>query len=97
MNHNFELLLAKDKNTYWEIIGITYSNAMQIEPDCSTLRATLFAIEDCKKALADGKRITISKENEYSEIQPKDLIIEAVDDLERHKLMAINEVAARIH
>lgn len=97
MNHNFELLLVKDKNEYWEVIGITYSNAMLVEPDCSTLRATLFAIEDCKKALSEGKRITISKVIEYSEVQPKDLIIEVTSELDRCKQMAINEVAARIH
>ena len=97
MDHNFELLLAKDQGNYFEVIGITYSNAMLVEPDCSTLRATLFAIEECKKALAEGKKITISKTQEYSEVQPKDLVIEAVDELSRHKQMAINEVAARMH
>ena len=97
MDHNFELLLAKDQGNYFEVIGITYSNAMLVEPDCSTLRATLFAIEECKKALAEGKKITISKIQEYSEVQPKDLVIEAVDELSRHKQMAINEVAARMH
>ena len=97
MDHNFELLLAKDQGNYFEVIGITYSNAMLVEPDCSTLRATLFAIEECKKALAEGKKITISKIQEYSEVQPKDLVIEAVDELSRHKQMAINEVAERMH
>ena len=97
MDHNFELLLAKDQGNYFEVIGITYSNAMLVEPGCSTLRATLFAIEECKKALAEGKKITISKIQEYSEVQPKDLVIEAVDELSRHKQMAINEVAARMH
>jgi hypothetical protein len=41
---------------------------MLVEPECTTLRATLFAIEDCKRALADGKKITISKTIEYSEV-----------------------------
>ena len=97
MNSNFELLLVKDKGNFWEVIGITYSNAMLIEPNCSTLRATLFTIEDCKKALSEGKKITISKVQEYSEVQQKDLVIETVDELSRHKQMAINEVAARMH
>ena len=97
MDHNFELLLAKDQGNYFEVIGITYSNAMLVEPDCSTLRATLFAIEDCKKALAEGKKITVSKKTEFSEVQPKDLVIETLDELSRHKQMAINEVAARMH
>lgn len=97
MDHNFELLLVKDQGNFWQVIGITYSNAMLIEPDCSTLRATLFAIEDCKKALSDGKKITISKSQEYSEVQPNDLVIEVVDELSRCKQMAINEVSARLH
>ena len=97
MDHDFELLLVKDQGNFWEVIGITYSNAMLVEPDCATLRATLFAIEDCKKALSEGKKITVSKKTEFSEVQPKDLVIEAVDELSRHKLMAINEVAARMH
>lgn len=97
MNHNFELLLVKDKGDHWEVIGITYSNAMLVEPDCSTLRATLFTIEDCKKALSEGKRITISKATEYSEVQPKDLVIETTSELDRRKQMAVNEIAARIH
>lgn len=97
MDHNFELLLVKDQGNFWQVIGITYSNAMLVEPDCSTLRATLFAIEACKKALSEGKKITISKAQEYSEVQPNDLVIEAVDELSRCKQMAINEVAARMH
>ena len=97
MNNGFELLLAKDNGNFWEVIGITYSNAMLVEPDCSTLRATLFAIEDCKKALSEGKKITVSKKTEFSEVQPKDLVIETLDELSRHKQMAINEVAARMH
>lgn len=96
-NNSFELLLVKDKGTYWEVIGITYSNAMLVEPDCSMLRATLFTIEHCKKALSEGKRITISKTTEYSEVQIKDLIVEETNELERYKQMAINEVAARMH
>lgn len=94
---NFELLLVKDKNDFWEVIGITYSNAMMVEPDCSILRATLFAIEECKKALADGKRITLSKTLEYSEVQPKDLIIDEINEFQRYKQMAINEITARMH
>ena len=97
MDHDFELLLVKDNGNFWEVIGITYSNAMLVEPDCATLRATLFAIEDCKKALSEGKKITVSKKTEFSEVQPRDLVIETLDELSRHKQMAINEVAARMH
>ena len=97
MDHNFELLLVKDQGNFWQVQGITYSNAMLVEPDCSTLRATLFTIEDCKKALSEGKKITISKVQEYSEVQPHDLVIEVTDHLGGCKQMAINEVTARMH
>ena len=95
--NDFELLLVKDQGNFWEVIGITYSNAMLVEPECTTLRATLFTIEECKSALAAGKKITISKTTEYSEVQPHDLVIETIDELSRCKQMAINEVAARMH
>lgn len=97
MNKDFELLLVLDKETYWEVQGITYSNAMLVEPNCSTLKASLFAIEECKRALAEGKRITISKQIEFPEVLPSDLIIQSLDELDRHKQMAINEISARLH
>lgn len=96
-NNGFELLLVKDNGTYWKVDGITYSDAMQIEPGYETLRATLFTIEECKKALSDGLDITISKTYEHSEVQVSDLVITAATELDRHKKMALNEVAARIH
>lgn len=96
MNKKFELLLVKDKGNYWEVIGITYSNAMLVEPDCSVLRATLFTIEECKTALAEGKKITINKIIEFSEVQVNDLVIETIDELSRFKQMAINEISATI-
>jgi len=30
MDESFELLLAKDMQTYFEVIGITYSNALLV-------------------------------------------------------------------
>lgn len=94
---NFELLLVKDCETSYEVIGITYSNALLVEPGCTTLKASLFAIETCKKALKDGKKISIAKVQDYSEVIPSDLVIEEVDELKRAKLVAINEISARLH
>lgn len=94
---NFELLLVKDCETSYEVIGITYSNALLVEPGCTTLKASLFAIEACKKALKDGKKISIAKAQDYSEVIPSDLVIEEVDELKRAKLVAINEISARLH
>ena len=94
--NSFELLLVKDKLTYWEVVGITYSNAMRIMPGYATLRATLFTIERCKQALKDGMKITVSKALQYSEVQENDLVISEIDELDRHKKMALNEIASRM-
>ena len=94
---SFELLLVRDKIDYWEVEGITYSNAMRIEPGCQTLRATLFAIEACKKALAEGAVITIGKKLQYAEVQPGDLVIGHASEIETARRRAINEISARMH
>lgn len=96
-NIKFELLLAKDSITHWEIIGITYSHSMAIQPTCKTLRATLFAIEKCKKALHDGKKIIVSKVIEHAEIQPNDIVIEDLDELSALKQISINEISSKLH
>lgn len=94
---NFELLLVKDKGDFWKVIGITYSNAMMVEPDCFTLRASLLTIETCKKYLTEGKNIIIDKKIEYSEVQPHNLIINELSELDSKKQRAINEICARMH
>lgn len=97
MNTGFELLLVLDKETYWEVQGITYSNAMLVEPNCQTLRASILAIEQCKQSLAKGERITISKCIDFSEVLPSDLVIKSSSELDRHRQMALNEISARLH
>ena len=94
---SFELLLVKDIGEQYQVIGITYSDALNIAPDCKVLRASLYAIEACKKALAENKIITVSKIIEHSEVLPHELIIEAPSDLDRLKQAALNEVLARMH
>ena len=96
-NNGFELLLVRDKGEYWQVIGITYSDALAVEPDCSALRASLYTIEACKKALAENKLVTISKKTEHSEVLPHELVIEAPTELDNYKQIAINEVLARMH
>lgn len=94
---SFELLLAKDHNDYFEVVGITYSDAMCVEPGSTLLRASLLAVEKAKQALRDGKRITLSKMSFESEILPADLVVTDLGELDRRKLEAVNEVAARMH
>ena len=97
MSDGFELLLVKDAGNAWEVVGITYSNVTMLEPDCVTLRATLFAIEACKKALSEGKKITISKTIEFSEVQPKELVIDSLDGIAQTKQIALNTISAKMH
>lgn len=94
---SFELLLAKDHEDYFEIIGVTYSDAMCVEPGSLLLRASTLAIEKAKAALKAGKKITASKIAFQSELLPVDLIVKDLPDLDRRKLEAVNEVAARMH
>lgn len=94
---SFELLLAIDKTDHFEIVGITYSDAMCVEPGSVLLRASLLAVEKAKAALKAGKKITVSKTTFESELLPADLVVADVGELERRKLEAVNEVAARMH
>ena len=97
MDESFELLLAKDMQTYFEIIGITYSNALLVQPDCRVLKASFLAIQKAKNALKDGKKVTVGKTTDFPEIQPNDLVVDELDELERYKQMKVNEVAANMH
>ena len=95
--NNFELLLVENKDSYWEVIGTTYSNALRIQPNCTTLNATYLTIQKCKKLLADGMKITISKNIEYPEVQIHDIIANAPSELEQYKNIAINDINAKLH
>lgn len=44
MGNDFELLLVKDKGTYWEVTGTTYSNALLANPTLVTVRASFLAV-----------------------------------------------------
>ena len=94
---SFELLLVKDIGEQYQVVGITYSDAGNISPEYLVVRATLFAIELCKKALAENKVITISKSIEHSEVQPHELVIEAPTDFDRYKQVALNEVRSKLN
>ena len=94
---SFELLLVKDIGDQYQVVGITYSDAGNVSPEYLVVRATLFAIELCKKALAENKVITISKSIEHSEVQPHELVIEAPTDFDRYKQVALNEVRSKLN
>lgn len=95
--HNFELLLVKDCGECWEVQGITYSSALLANPTLITLKATYLTILDVKRYLSEGKTIKISKYIEFTEAQPKDLIISDVDELTLQKNIAINNINSLMH
>ena len=41
---SFELLLVKDEGNFWSVHGITYSNALNLSPEYSVMKASMFAI-----------------------------------------------------
>ena len=57
-----ELLLATDiGNDVYEIVGVTYSNALTPNSNTIPLRATLHTILKVKELLAEGKHVYVSK------------------------------------
>lgn len=97
MKNDFELLLVKDNNNYWEVQGITYSNALLANPTLITIKASLLTINTVKKLLSEGKSIKISKDIEFTEAQINDLIIGDIDELTLQKNIAYNNINALIH
>lgn len=92
-----ELLLGKSVENCWEICGITYFGAASFGSDFVALRATKIAIEKAKMALEMGLRVCVSKDHEFAEILPSDLVIEEVDALTTKKRIALNDVNSAMH
>ena len=92
-----ELLLGIERDDRYEICGITYFGATNLEPQYVQLKASSLAIALTKTALESGKRISVSKNHEYAEILPNDLVIEDLDELESKKRIATNDINALMH
>jgi len=61
------------------------------------LKASSLAITVVKAALADGLKIVVSKNHQYAEITPADLVVEKVDHLETKKRLALCDITALMH
>ena len=92
-----ELLLGIEKDDRYEICGITYFGATNLEPQHVQLKASSLAITLAKAALETGRRISVSKAHEYAEILPTDLVIEELNELETKKRIALNDINALMH
>lgn len=92
-----ELLLGIEKDDRYEICGITYFGATNLEPEHVQLKASSLAITLAKAALETGRRISVSKAHEYAEILPTDLVVEELSELETKKRIALNDINALIH
>lgn len=98
MNDNdFELLLVKDKNDFWELVGITYSTALIVDPNLKTLKASILTIEKAKECLKQGLYTTIPKVTKFSEVQPDEISFKEETDIQRLKRSVLNEINARMH
>lgn len=86
-----ELLLATDiGNDVYEIVGVTYSNALTPNSNTIPLRATLHTILKVKELLAEGKHVYVSKNINYSEVLPTELIVE-----DEKNVLALTKQAAK--
>lgn len=89
-----ELLLGIERDDSYDICGITYFGATNLQPEHVQLKASSLAITLAKAALQAGKHILVSKKHKYAEILPSDLVIEELDALESKKRIAINDINA---
>lgn len=94
---DFELLLVEDQKLFWNVVGITYASSPIPDSRLSTLRASLFAVEKAKKLLGDGKKICVSKQTRFSEVQPDEIIEQDLDALNSYRQCALNEINAKMH
>lgn len=92
-----EMLLAVELADRYEIAGITYFGATNIGPEYVQLKASSLAIVAVKAALAKGLKIVVSKNHQFAEVTPADLVIEKVDQLETKKRLAICDITSLMH
>lgn len=97
IDRDFELLLVKDIDTVYELVGITYSTALSVDPSLKTLKGSLLTIEKAKRCIQDGVYVTIPKTLKFSEVQPDELITNEEDGISRAKRCVCNEINARMH
>lgn len=94
---NIEGLLAVDYGDYFEIVDITYLDALSVGDEYSVLKASFLTIQQVKENLKQGNTVKVAKVFEFPEVRPCDLIIEHLSGLDLHKKIAVNEVIARMH
>lgn len=95
---NFELLLVKENEKDYDIIGITYSNSLLSQPDLNILKASFLTIQTVKQLLSEGKKLKVAKEHKFAEITENELIIvNEENELDIQKNIALNEIEARMH
>jgi hypothetical protein len=97
IDRDFELLLVKDIGNSYELIGVTYSTALHVDPSLTTLKATMLTIQKAKQYLKEGINIIIPKVTKFSEVQLDELIISNEDEISKLKRCVINEINARMH
>ena len=94
---NVEALLAVDHEDYYEIVDVTYLDAMSVGEEYVVLKASFLAIQQVKEHFQQGDVIKVAKVYEFPEIRPCDLVFESLSGLQLKKKIAINEISARMH
>lgn len=94
---NVEMLLGIELEDRFEIDGITYLGAPNVDSKYVQLKASSLAIAVVKTALASGLKIIVPKNYKYAEITPSDLVVEKADPLETKKRLAVYDIAALMH
>lgn len=94
---NIEALLALEHENYFEIVDITYLDAMSVGEEYSVLKASFLTIQQVKEHLQQGDVVKVAKVFEFPEVRPCDLIIEKLSGLQLQKKIAVNEIIVRIH
>lgn len=94
---DFELLLVKDIGEFFELSGITYSTALSLDSNLTTLKASFLTIQKAKEYLKNGIKVTIPKTIKFSEVQPDELLVTDEDKISILKRCVTNEINARMH
>lgn len=89
----FELLIAKDDGDNYEIVGVQPMDRPVVNSEHSLLRASSRVVDSVKTALANGKRVYVSRRQGGPEVVLSDLVIrDSETPLEVAKRLAYNDI-----
>lgn len=96
---NTEVLVVQPSGAdeYYNVISVSYGNALAVDARYKTVRASRFALDIVKNALKAGKAVRVPAKIDGPEIRPVDVIVvDAGDELTVAKRVLSNEINAAI-